>query len=60
MTLAEVVRENAAARGHDLSGVDDVELGARLACIPADVAEDVDLTCLWLRYGHRGAREVVA
>ena len=55
MTLPDVVRRNAARHGFDLSHVDDVELGVRLALVPADVAEDVDLTCLYLTYGHRGA-----
>lgn len=55
MTLfAEVIRENAAARGFDLSHLDDVELGARVATMPDDAADDVDLACLWLVYGARG------
>jgi hypothetical protein len=57
VTLPDLVRRNAAAFGFDLSGVDDLELGARLATLPADVADDVDLTCLYLTFGHRGAAE---
>lgn len=52
--FAEVVRTNAAARGFDLSHLDDVELGARVATMPADAADDVELACLWLVYGARG------
>lgn len=52
--LADTVRANAAAYGFDLTHVDDVEIGARLATMPEDAADDVTLACLYLVYGARG------
>ena len=51
-TFAATVRANAARHGYDLSHIDDVELGARIASVPDDAADDVHETCLFLVYGY--------
>jgi len=53
MTLADLIRDRARRAGHDLRHVPDDELGLRLAHMPLDVADDLDMTCRWLSYGER-------
>lgn len=58
--LTDVLRDGADRHGHDLSDVTDAQLLARVHQLPAWAADDVDLTCLYLRYGARDDRAVRA
>lgn len=50
MRVADVMRQRAMALGHDLSHIDDDEMGARLVAMPLDVADDVTSAALWMRF----------